>query len=196
MKETERLEVVRRIRRDIEEKTLLKSYCEKLIQLEDDPRVKEYLKTMEEIERIKKDHRFFDDSIDKMINMEFIWAFQSRIKGESMSPCKHEIWIYDGSYYLSCVLFSEHEHELITKDENGENFDYNRYTCLECGKTVKVSNWREFEDTHFVLKDQQNVRIPSSNYSELYYKYLLDNSVEDAQEKIIEEFNKRLTMEK
>lgn len=106
-----------------------------------------------------------------------------------MSPCYHGIWLYEGSYYLSADPLGEHDKELRAVDETHEDFIYNSYVCLECGKRVDTKNWKEFEDDHFVLKNQNNKDgFDVSYYRYLYYKLLYSHNVTEAQEKVIEEF--------
>lgn len=190
MKETERREVVRRIQSDITERNELKTQYEYLEKLSKNPIVVKYLNLLEEI-KLKEEHQHSFDSEEKMIDLEFVWAFESRIKGQDMEPCKHEIWLYDGSYYLEADWRCEHDHYYHAEDENHKDFAYNRYVCLECGKKIETKDWQTFENSHLVLKiqdDEPNLR--ASRYRQLYYQLLYENNVETARQKVIEQFNK------
>lgn len=195
MKEIERQEVVRRIQNDIQEQDELRKQYEQLQEMAANPAVVKYLQLIEDIES-KENHQQFFDSEEKMINLEFTWAFESRIKGEDMSPCYHGVWLYEGSYYLSIDSRGEHDHEFKTNDENHPEFCYNRYVCLECGKKVETKNWEKFEDDHFVLKNQNaDDNLGASYYRNLYYQLLYEHTVETAQQKVIEKFYKNLEVD-
>lgn len=196
MKETERREVVRRIQNDISEKNELKTKYEELKQLSENPIVIRYLKLLDDIKAKEEKLQVFD-SEEKMINLEFTWAFESRINGQDMSSCYHGVWLYEGSYYLSANRRLEHYHPCRTHDENHPEFWYNRYVCLECGKKHETKNWEKFEDDHFVLKNQKaDDNLGVSYYRNLYYQLLYGNTVATAQQKVIEEFYKNLEADK
>ena len=99
MKEQERIEVVRRIEKNINEKESLKAKYEQLKELSNTEVVKQYLKLLDEIDYIKKRYKKLE-TLEKIISDEFrtILRYRNTI---DLYPCKHDIWIYDGSYYLS-----------------------------------------------------------------------------------------------
>lgn len=190
MKEIERQEVVRRIQNDIQEKDELRKQYDQLKEMAANPAVVKYLQLIEEIKN-KENHQSFFNSEEKMIYLEFVWAFESRIKGQDMEPCKHEVWLYDGSYYLDADWRCEHDHYYHADDETHKDFAYNRYVCLECGKKVETKDWQNFENFHFVLKNQNGTPdLRAERYRQLYYQLLYTNDVETAKQNVIEQFNR------
>ena len=186
MTEQERKIVIKRIEDDLADVELLKSKEKRKEELEQKPEVKEYLENLEQIKKLNDKLNVFNNEED-MIKYEFIWAFQSRIKGKDFSKCPHDIWLYTGSYNLIIDPRGEHNHYNLVFDETAKNFDYNEYCCLECGKTVQEKNWQEFEKNHLVLKNR-DYRF-GDEYSNKYFKLLYEkNSIEEAQKEIINSF--------
>jgi len=186
MKENERLEVIKRIKEDIEREKDFRSYLAQLKELLQDENVKRYLEIKNHIENVRNEQLLFNGSYEKMINLEFSWAFNSRLKGEDFSLCKHDIWVYTGSYARD---LSNKKNYLLSEDENVDNFKYNSYECLECGKKLNCIDWLDFESKNFVLKDRNNLDV--ANYRKLYYQLLFEHSVSESQEIVIKEFNSR-----
>lgn len=186
MKENERLEVIKRIKEDIEREKDFRSYLAQLKELLQDENVKSYLEIKNHIENVRNEQLLFNGSYEKMINLEFSWAFNSRLKGEDFSLCKHDIWVYTGSYARD---LSNKTSYLLSEDEHVDNFKYNSYECLECGKKLNCIDWLDFESKNFVLKDRNNLDV--FNYRKLYYQLLFEHSVSESQEIVIKEFNSR-----
>lgn len=196
MKEQERKEVVSRIEKSIEEKESLKAKYEQLKQLSNTEVVKQYLKLLQDIDCIEKRYQKLD-TLEKIISDEFrtILRYRNTI---DLYPCKHDIWLYDGSYYLLKDQLHEHDHlcreysETITCDKHIDySFKYNRYICLECGEKIETKDWEKFEKSHFVLKNQnKETNLGKDYYINLYYQLLYSNDIESAQKGVIEEFNK------
>lgn len=142
---------------------------------------------MEEIQSIQRKYKFYNTD-EKIIEHTFEKLICQDYK------CHHEIWLYAGSYYESIDPRCEHDYLLTYLDENlpvrkGEfEFEYNRYICLECGEKVETKNWDIFEESHFVLKNQ-NEHINVEYYRSLYYQTLYNKSVEEARKTIIRAFN-------
>lgn len=199
MKEIERQEVVKRIKKDIEKIELLMAKCEKLNQLTENPIVKEYLDLLEDIkcleEKLEKERM---NSVEKATYKGFAKAFQNKGQVQDMQPCKHEIWMYEGSYYLIEDPRGERDAYIRTNTEEHENFEYNRYMCLECAKSIDTPQWRSFEDSHFVLKNQESKPsfMTVYGYINTYYQLLYNMSIKEAQEKLVEQFNRDKTKKK
>ena len=121
------------------------------------------------IEKMANKQCFFD-SLARNIYLQFVWAFKSRVRADGIHPCMHEIWMYDGSYMVESDYYNEREWEVLVSSEDNKNFDYNRYICLECGKYFNTPNWKEFEETHFVLKNYDRSSKSISYFRELYYQ--------------------------
>ena len=120
-----------------------------------------------------------------MIGLEFIWALTG-VKKEGISQCNHDILNYYGSYSLGDTPRVKLEFQVY--DEEDEDFTYNKYKCLECGKLIQVEDWQEFEKEKIVLKNRKEIN--PFKYQDLYYQLLYNHSVEEAQRMLIEEFNK------
>jgi len=188
MKEYQREYAVREIVKKINAKKSLKTKKTQLEELKKNQFVIQYLKLLDEIENLEKTYSNYN-SEEKIIEYVFANLISDDFK------CHHEIWLYEGSYYLSIDnLTHEHDHLCRKADETlpvkeGEfEFKYNRYICLECGEKLETNDWQSFEKSHIVLKDQ-NENINIKGYISLYYQTLYDKSVKEAQETVIRAFN-------
>lgn len=197
MKEQERLEVIKRIESNISEKESLKSKYEQLQQFLNDSKVKQYFELLENIQSIEKKYER-RNSLEDFIEYEFSKIFGCA-RGIHMDvyPCKHDIWIYEGSYYSVSYGPWDDERENRTFSETStwkyadSSFLHNKYICLECHKRVEIKDWKRFEDSHYVLKNQnENNNLDVSYYLNLYYQLLFKNGIEQAQKMLIEEFEK------
>jgi len=75
--------------------------------------------------------------------------------------------------------------------DNIYTFSYNKYICLECREEIMISemNWKKFEDSNVVLKNNNYVNI--EYYQDLYYQLLYNNyDFTEAQNIVVNEFNK------
>lgn len=197
MKEQERLEVIKRIESNISEKESLKSKYEQLQQLLNDPKVKKYFELLENTKNIEKKYEGVE-SLEDFIEYEFSKIFGCA-RGIHMDvyPCKHDIWLYEGSYHSVCYGPWDDDHEYRTFSETSvweyadSSFLHNEYICLECHKRVETKDWQNFENSHFVLKNKnENNDLGVSYYLDLYYQLLFKNEIEQAQKMLIEEFEK------
>lgn len=193
MTEEERLLVVERVNNDLELQKIRKQKKERREELKQNEAVREYLKISNEIGKLNKELKFFK-SKEEMTELEFICAFNSKIKNEGFLPCNHEIWIYSGSFGLWEDPRWEHDHNFRIFDESDKEFGYNEYICLECGKVIKVEDYEEFEKNNFVLKNRRDMSV--TKYQSIYYQLLYTNTVKDSQRMVIDEFNKNLTKKK
>lgn len=189
MKEKDRQLIVERIQNDIEERKLLQEKYNKLQNLLMDPQVLAYISLSEDIKKIERRQSIFKNSLKETINIEFNRALNNRTKDKQISPCNHDIWLYQGSCYMESNLWCDCEYESLVANETNEKFEFNRYMCLECGKSVKVSNWQDFESKHYVLKNYDK-HHDCTYYRNLYYQYLYKLSIEKSKNHIIDEFNK------
>lgn len=191
MKEYERLKVISKIAKNIEDMNTLSEESDKLKKLEEDPKVKEYMSTKRRVAGLKTKLKYFK-SLDDMVSSEFEFAFHKRLD-EDIEPCSHDIWIYDGSYYSFPDLFEEQPSEFRSNSENYENFKYNRYVCLECDNTVQTSDFEDFEKSNFVLKNQDDKsNLGVDFYRSLYYEFLYKNDVIESKRQVINYFNKMM----
>lgn len=186
MNEKERRIVVKRVKEELKKTETLETKSKELEELSTNEIIKRYLALKEEVEKLKSHIKIFNDKED-VINSKFGFAFINRPKSDNFTPCEHDIWIYEGSYWEFHDDYDDYEFSV--EDEHSHKFGYNKYFCLECGKTVKEPNWQEFEKTHFVLKDR-NIK---SEYSlrKLYYQLLFNHTVDKSKELFIKEFNKK-----
>ena len=197
MKEQERLQVIKRIENNIKEKKSLKEKSEQLQKLLNDPKVKEYLELLENIKIIEEKYEQ-RNSLEDYIEYEFDKIFGcARDIHMDVYPCKHDIWIYEGSYHSVWNFPGDNDRLTKTLSETSSwqylnsLFEYNKYICLECHKRVETKEWQNFENLHFVLKNQTEEKdLESSYYLKLYYELLYKNNIDDAQKLLIEEFEK------
>ena len=184
MTEKERLESIQRIKMDIEELEKIEKYEVEYNALLSDENVKRFLKLQEEINKYNLENgQKFEKDVNRMIYYEFF----NRLCGKEQ--CKHDIWIYVGSYaYNSDPYLCEYNYDYLCGAENYGAFSYNKYECLECGMKIEIRDWEEFERTHFVLKDRN--QLEANNYRIRYYQLLYTNPVDISQQMIIDEFNK------
>lgn len=197
MKEQERLQVIKRIENNIKEKKSLKEKSEQLQKLLNDPKVKEYLELLENIKIIEEKYEQ-RNSLEDFIEYEFDKMFGcARDIHMDVYPCKHDIWIYEGSYHSVWNFPGDNDRLTKTLSETSSwqylnsLFEYNKYICLECHKRVETKEWQNFENLHFVLKNQNEEKdLESSYYLKLYYELLYKNNIDDAQKLLIEEFEK------
>lgn len=194
MIEDERKDIIKGIKKINEEKKSLKSKYLEFKRLAKDPTIKQYLKLIDDINNLEKKLEYFN-STEKIINWEFSAVLHRNRQNVRLTPCKHEIWIYDGSYFLLEDPLCEHDHEIRRLSETPTfeyyelPFMYNRYICLECGKKVETKDWKNFEGSHFVLKNQnKDTNLGTEHYINRYYQLLYRNSVKKSQETIVKEF--------
>lgn len=189
MKEKDRQLIVERIQKDIEERKLLQEKYNKLQNLLMDPQVLAYISLSEDIKKIERRQSIFKNSLKETINIEFNKALNNNIKDKKISPCNHETWIYQGSFSIENDLWYDCEYELLVENETDKEFKFNRYMCLECGKSIKVPDWQKFESNHHILKNY-NKNHDCTYYRNQYYQSLYNFSVEESKKHIIDEFNK------
>ena len=197
MIEEERKDIIEGIKKIIEDKKELKNKYLKLKELTKDPIVQQYLKLIDDISNSEKKLEYLD-SVKKIINWEFSAILKRYRKDVRLTPCKHKIWLYDGSYFLLEDPLCEHDHEIKKFSETPTfeycelPFMYNRYICLECGKKVETKDWKNFENSHFVLKNQNKENnLGFDYYNNRYYQLLYKNSIKKSQEIIIKEFEEQ-----
>jgi len=186
MTEQERKIVIDRINKNIEKSKLREEKIKRKEELQQCDQVKEYLELLSEIKKLDSELMFLNTEKD-MIRLEFIWGFNSKVKSEGFSPCSHDIWIYLGSYGL--LLDPQGEHDIYYLcEEDDEKFSHNKYFCLECGKTICLENWQQFEKDNLVLKNKDDRN--GEKYQQLYYQLLYQYEVSKSRDMVINEFNK------
>lgn len=195
MKENERKQVIEGVKQILGEKNSLKQKYSELKKLSKEPLVKQYLELVNDV-NIQEEKLKQYDSLEKIINYEFSSVLRRYRKDIALTPCQHEIWLYDGSYYLLKDFLNEHDHEIKEYLENATfeyvnySFLYNRYICLECGKKIETKNWEQFENCNYVLKNQdKQTNLGTKYYIDKYYQLLYRNNIIKSQKLIIEEFN-------
>lgn len=187
MTEEQRQEIIKKINKD-KNKASYKLILEQMLKEQSlNPEVKKYLNLLNEYQNILKEQKFFENSEKKIIDLEFIWALEDN--AESKKKCNHDIWIYDKSYYLQIDTWGEKF--VPCENEKHKNFAYNSYICLECGKEIKVIDWKTFENTHDVLKNQSKKTNPGvHHYRMFYYENLYKHDILESQQILKEKFNK------
>lgn len=183
MTEEERKLVVERIDGNLEKLKILKEYQQRLEKLEKVPEVIEYLEKTKAVKYLSRILHYLNDE-QSIIN----WNFTEELSlgfTIDIQPCKHDVWIYTGSYSQN-----SHNEELKNRiyDEINKSFRYNKYTCLECGEQITTDDWQEFEKNNYVLKNRKD--IDSKKYTEMYYQFLYNYPVETSRKMLIEEFEK------
>jgi len=189
MTELERIEIVRKIENDVKQSETLAIKIKELENLETNPLIISYLNLKKEILELKKQQKpFSQGNHEKMINFEFSKAL-GIINTEEPIECGHDIWLYDGSYEIYWDNYHDNNYDVRCENEESPNFIHNKYVCLECSEVFYASpaEWQIFEATHCVLKDRNNFNI--RKYRERYYHLLFNNSIEEAQRIIKEEFD-------
>lgn len=183
MKEEDRLKIISQINKDLSEKDKLKEKQGKLEEMRKIPLIKRYLRLQSEILKIKKHREQFSKN-----SGEIETDFRSYISA-STTPCEHDIWIYEGSFSRIQYPRTGYIEDRPVKDEEDIDFTLNIYTCLECSQKICTAFWKDFEKTHFVLKDYSLKRTPEF-YTKKYYNLLYTYPVDEAQKQIINMFNK------
>lgn len=199
MKEEDRLIVVERIKRNLEERKELEVKEERLNELKNNPLILEYLQLVKDVSRISSNKRMKPNESD-LIYSEFSNEFSlANVKRQEDTPCKHEIWVCIGAFYEEYNPVGGRSYLKLHNNLEQDNFAYNGYVCIECGRTVYTKKWQEFESKQFVLKNlydektyQYYMENNSCYYRDLYYQLLFTNPVEVAQQKVISEFNKNM----
>ncbi len=135
--------------------------------------VKRFLELSSRLEKTKSDNESNDILVARARN--------SVIKENC---CNHDIWVYIGSYYE--VDNYERSYSIMLPNERDKKFEYNVYACLECNSRIRVTDYKEFEKTHFVLKRKKCVNI--YELRKLYFKYLVSMKTENANKKLIKQF--------
>lgn len=135
--------------------------------------VKRFLELSKQLEKIKSDNESNDSLIMR--------AKSSIIKE---NECSHDIWVYLGSYYE--VDDYERSYSIMLPNEKNKKFEYNVYGCLECDNRIRVTDYKEFEKTHFVLKRKECVNI--YELRKLYFKYVTSMNLDNAKKKLIRNF--------
>lgn len=179
MTEQERKEAINKINRYLELKEERKQKKKKLEELAKNDIVKEYLDYLSEVQKLNQILRGQSTKED---------TIELAFKQEFNDLCSHDIYIYMGSYsYLHCGLDGRW-YESLVPNELDDGFIFNYYGCLCCDKTIEVSDWKKFEETHFVLKNYSDTN--DQKYTSLYYQLLYNHTDEDTKRMVIEEFNK------
>lgn len=186
MTEEQRKEIVKRINKD-KNKIAYRSILEQMLQeQEQKTEVKKYLSLQKKYQELLKEQQFFDNSEKKIIDLEFIWALEEN--ADKKIACNHEIWLYNKSYYISIGQWGENY--LPCENEYHKKFAYNSYICLECGKEIQVIDWKNFEQTHDVLKNQSKKSNRGVHHYRLFfYETLYSHTVEESKQILKAKFN-------
>ena len=173
MREEDRIKIINEV-------NLLKEKKKKYLELKKEydrltktGEVKRYL----ELEKKLTDNKDDDKNIDILIT-------RASLNVINENNCDHEIWIYLGSYYE--VDDYERSYSIMLPNEKHKKFEYNVYGCLECDNRIRVTDYKEFERTHFVLKRKEYVNI--YELRKLYFKYVTSMNLDNAKKKLIRNF--------
>lgn len=173
MREEDRIKIINEVNLLKEKK---KKYLEIKAEYELLSKTREVKKFLE-LEKKLTDNKDDDKNIDILIS-------EAAYKVIRENNCDHEIWVYLGSYYE--VDDYERSYSIKLPSEKDKKFEYNLYGCLDCDKTVRVSDYEEFETTHFVLKRKKYVNI--YELKKLYLKYVTSMNLNNAKKKLIRNF--------
>lgn len=173
MREEDRIKIINEV-------NLLKEKNKKYLELKKEydrltktGEVKRYL----ELEKKLTDNKDDDKNIDILIT-------RASLNVINENNCDHEIWVYLGSYYE--VDDYERSYSIMLPNEKHKKFEYNVYGCLECDNRIRVTDYKEFERTHFVLKRKEYVNI--YELRKLYFKYVTSMNLDNAKKKLIRNF--------
>lgn len=173
MREEDRIKIINEV-------NLLKEKKKKYLELKKEydrltktGEVKRYL----ELEKKLTDNKDDDKNIDILIT-------RASLNVTNENNCDHEIWVYLGSYYE--VDDYERSYSIMLPNEKHKKFEYNVYGCLECDNRIRVTDYKEFERTHFVLKRKEYVNI--YELRKLYFKYVISMNLDNAKKKLIRNF--------
>ena len=149
-----------------------------------DEKVKKYIQLEDEIIKLEKylseNHLNLEDTETKVVNSIFsLNTFYN-------PSCEHDTWIYVGSYFLAPDYINKGVWECNCENENVEEFEYNKYQCLDCKKNVKVKDYKKFEQEHVVLKKINDVSFKSE-----YFHLLMENTAEETQKILINKYGKK-----
>ena len=173
MREEDRIKIINEVNLLKEKK---KKYLEIKAEYELLSKTREVKKFLE-LEKKINDNKSDNKSNDILIS-------EAAYKVIRENNCDHEIWIYLGSYYE--VDDYERSYSIKLSSERNKKFEYNLYGCLDCDKTVRVSDYEKFETTHFVLKRKKYVNI--YELRKLYLKYVTSMNLKNAKKKLIRNF--------
>ena len=189
MEESERLKLINEITNEFQYFQSLEEKKERLKELENDPKIKEYLSLINDIKNISYSRSLSPRTYDNFDNF-----FKKRMKDKLMNTsCTHDIYIYTGSHILTYNKYYDEYFDDLVKNEECE-FDHNEYMCLECGEKIMTKDWEKFERDNFVLKNYggegDNFYYINTwcYYNALYCESLYSMSSEEAKAKVIETF--------
>ena len=122
-------------------------------------------------------------STSKIVNHEF------NVTGSLDDSCPHDIWYYVGSFKK--VINDNFAYEMYVKNEEDEDFSFNRYICFDCGEIRDIRNWKEFENQNVVLKSYDNIDLNKyrNSYHQLLYTMPSSNAVQIITEQFSNEKN-------
>lgn len=195
MTEQERLIVVDEIGNKIKKLELMGQKIARKNELMNNDIIKEYFNILTELDYLKKDLSNCD-SVEEIINTEFLRGFNLWERYNKFSCCNHGIWMYEGSYAYFSNFYNEHGRYILVDNEDDERFTCNYYICLECGRKIKVEKlkWQEFENNNLILKNRNDIAV--NKYMDLYRELLYNHTIEESQRMLIEEFNKNKVLVK
>ena len=179
MKEEEKLLNINKIK---EFNKIYNLFIEKTFEfneLENNEFVKRYIKLNNELVDLKTMLECFDIKLSNCDIDDIDIMFESFT---NPLTCKHELWIYIGSYY-SYINCDGEIHETCCGNENDYSFQYNKYECIDCNKIVIIEDYKKFEEEHIVLKENNENRY-KSEYSNL----LKENSGYESQKILVNKY--------
>jgi len=189
MTEQERLVIVDKIDEDIKLVELLEQQKEKLKQLEENKIIKEYLALLNQVSILSDKTKEFKSKED-IANLEFSSVLDEEVRRKEISHCNHDIWMYYGSYGMLFNKISCIPCFIDLSIERDNDFYFNKYICLECGKEIQVNDWEEFENNHIILKNYDNTHNLEKylKYRQQYYELLYNYSVNEANDMMVKQF--------
>ena len=185
MREKERVIIVEQIKKDIDNRDNLDNKEKEINELLKNDFVKRYLDLKQEVEDIK--NGFFNTSNEEIAELRFMRAMLGSDIYEGVRKCRHDVWLYLHSYKYLEDPRGEREWFDSCDNESDPDFRFNGYLCLDCNTFIKVSDWKQFENINFVLKDYYIE--DKGKFASKYYQLLLEMNAEDAIDTIIKEFN-------
>ena len=133
---------------------------------------------------------FLLDSCFRKINQYRInWNSQKSLKQLLKNPQPEDTGLYEVEYTKN-RLRQWGENYLPCENEYHKKYAYNSYICLEWGKEIQVIDWKNFEQTHEVLKNQSKKSNRGVHHYRLFfYETLYSHTVEESKQILKAKFN-------
>lgn len=145
--------------------------------------IKSYLEMKSELVGLEIERKTFP--ADK--NRRIAKFFKEKIDKDNLRlNCTHDLWIYLCSMAVNPMSkYADYIDGFVPcHSETHNNFAYNKYMCVECGKIVCEKDYKDFESKHKILKvynpDAYIGLDKADIIQDLYYSKLYEMPSEEA----------------